>query len=110
MLINMPSDSQDAFVNLNPLLHEPARLAILAALAPAQYVEFSTLLKLVGVSKSSLSKHVSALADAGIIVVENSPADRRVRRLSLSEPGRESFNVYLQQLEDLVRSARGQDK
>ncbi|MDN5704226.1 MAG: transcriptional regulator [Yaniella sp.] len=106
-MIDVPTDAEDAFVNLDPLLHEPARLAILAALAPAEYVEFSTLLKLVGVSKSSLSKHISALADAGIITIENSPADRRVRRLSLSEPGRESFDVYLQQLEDLVRSARG---
>ncbi|MDN6680528.1 MAG: transcriptional regulator [Yaniella sp.] len=106
-MIEVPTDAEDAFVNLDPLLHEPARLAILAALAPAEYVEFSTLLKLVGVSKSSLSKHISALADAGIITIENSPADRRVRRLSLSEPGRESFDVYLQQLEDLVRSARG---
>ena len=109
-MIDVPTRAEDAFVNLDPLLHEPARLAILAALAPAEYVEFSTLLKLVGVSKSSLSKHISALADAGIITIENSPADRRVRRLSLSEPGRESFNVYLQQLEDLVRSARGQDE
>lgn len=109
-MIDVPTDAQDAFVNLDPLLHEPARLAILAALAPAEYVEFSTLLKLVGVSKSSLSKHISALADAGIITIENSPADRRVRRLSLSEPGRESFDVYLQQLEDLVRAARGQDR
>lgn len=109
-MIDVPTDAEDAFVNLDPLLHEPARLAILAALAPAEYVEFSTLLKLVGVSKSSLSKHISALADAGIITIENSPADRRVRRLSLSEPGRESFDVYLQQLEDLVRSARGQDE
>lgn len=48
--------------------------------------------------------------DAGVITVENSPADRRVRRLSLSEPGLKSFDIYLQQHEDLVRSARGQDE
>lgn len=109
-MVDVPTDAEDAFVNIDPLLNEPARLAILAALAPAEYVEFSTLLKLVGVSKSSLSKHISALADAGIMTVEKSPADRRVRRLALSEPGRESFDLYLQQLEDLDRSARGQDE
>ena len=48
--------------------------------------------------------------DAGVMTVEKSPADRRVRRLALSEPGRESFDLYLQQLEDLDRSARGQDE
>ena len=108
-MVDVPTDAEDAFVNTYPLLNEPARLAILAALAPAEYVEFSTLLKLVGVSKSSLSKHISALADSGVMTVEKSPADRRVRRLALSEPGRESFDLYLQRLEDLVRSARGQD-
>ncbi|WP_218714127.1 transcriptional regulator [Arthrobacter sp. BF1] len=94
-------------LNLDPLLHEPARLAVLAALAPADYVEFAALLHLVGVSKSSLSKHISALTDAGVVVLTNSPTDKRARRISLSDTGRESFNIYLQRLEEIVRMARG---
>ncbi|MDF2697243.1 transcriptional regulator [Microbacterium sp. MYb66] len=96
-----------AALRLDPLLHEPVRLTILAALAPTDYVEFSTLLGIVGVSKSALSKHVSALTDAGVVVVTSSPTDRRARRIALSETGRESFNAYLRRLEDIVRSARG---
>lgn len=100
-------DADAASFSLDPLLHEPARLSILAALSPADYIDFSTLVRLVGVSKSALSKHVSALAEAGVVVVTSSPADRRVRRISLSESGRESFDAYLRRLEEIVRVARG---
>jgi len=93
-------------LRLDPLLHEPVRLTVLSALAPADYIEFSALLSLVGVSKSALSKHVSALTDAGVVVVTNSPTDKRARRIALSEAGRESFDAYLRRLEEIVRSAR----
>lgn len=93
-------------LRLDPLLHEPARLTLLAALAPADYIEFSALLSLVGVSKSALSKHVSALTDAGVVVVTNSPTDQRARRIALSDAGRKSFDAYLRRLEEIVRSAR----
>jgi len=96
-----------ASLRLDPLLHEPVRLTLLAALAPSDYVEFSALLSLIGVSKSALSKHVSALTDAGIVTVTSSPADKRARRIALSDAGRESFDAYLRRLEEIVRSARG---
>ncbi|RKN69668.1 MarR family transcriptional regulator [Microbacterium sp. CGR2] len=88
-------------------MHEPVRLRLLAALAPTDYIDFSALLRLVGVSKSALSKHVSALTDAGVIAVVNSPDDKRARRISLTELGRRSFDAYLKQLEQIVREARG---
>lgn len=101
----VPGEDTEA-LRLDPLLHEPARLAVLAALAPAGFIEFSALLGLVGISKSALSKHVSALTDAGVVVVTNSPADKRARRIALTDAGRDSFDAYLRQLEEIVRSAR----
>jgi DNA-binding MarR family transcriptional regulator len=96
-----------AALRLDPLLHEPVRLGLLAALAPTDYIEFSVLLGLLGVSKSALSKHVSALTEAGVVVITHNPADKRVRRIALSDAGRESFDAYLRRLEEIVRSARG---
>lgn len=100
------TDSDAPLPSLDPLLHEPARLAILAVLASTEYIEFSALLRLVGVSKSALSKHVSALAEADVAAVTSSPTDKRARRISLTEPGRESFKTYLRRLEEIVRMAR----
>lgn len=88
------------------MFHEPARLAALAALGPAEYVELASLLKLVGVSKSALSKHLSVLTDAGIVTVSPSATDRRGRRVALTAHGRAAFEAYLSHLEDLVRNAR----
>ncbi len=91
---------------LNPLFHEPVRLAVLSALAPSRYVEFSMLMQLTGASKSALSKHLSALADAGVIEVSQAPADKRARRVALSVQGRSDFGSYITNLERIVRQAR----
>ena len=91
---------------LNPLFHEPVRLKVLSALAPTQDMEFSTLVRLTGASKSALSKHLSALTDAGIVDVSQATADRRARRVALTVQGRTDFDSYLAALERIVRQAR----
>ena len=92
---------------LNPLFHEPARLALLSALAPAEYADFAALLRITGVSKSALSKHLSALADAGVVEVGKSDTDRRGRRIALTTEGRAAFETYLDALTAIVQNARG---
>ena len=104
---NIPEEPHATHAQLNPLLHEPARLHILAALAPADYVDFSALLRITGVSKSALSKHLSALPAGRIIAITNSAHDKRVRRIALTESGREAFDTYLQSLEQIVHAAKG---
>lgn len=93
---------------LNPLFHEPARLAVLSALAPTEYVEFSTLLRITGVSKSALSKHLSALSDSGVIDVSQTASDKRGRRVALTTHGRSDFDSYLATLAIIVRNAQQQ--
>lgn len=108
-----PSESGDAAGGsispasaLDPLFHEPARLAVLSALSPAEYVDVSTLLRLTGVSKSALSKHLSMLAGAGVVSVSQSASDKRGRRVALTPLGRASFTAYLAALTALVRDAQ----
>ncbi|MET0353618.1 transcriptional regulator [Plantibacter flavus] len=91
---------------LNPLFHEPARLALLSVLAPAEYADFASLLRITGVSKSALSKHLSALADAGVIEIGKSDTDRRGRRIALTAEGRVAFESYLDALGTIVQRAR----
>ncbi len=91
---------------LNPLFHEPARLALLSALAPAEYTDFASLLRITGVSKSALSKHLSALAEAGVVEVGKSDTDRRGRRIALTPEGRVAFESYLDALDAIVQRAR----
>jgi DNA-binding MarR family transcriptional regulator len=99
-------EAGSAVPGLNPLFHEQVRLLVLAALAPADYVEFAALLQLTRASKSALSKHLSALADAGVIEVSQNATDKRGRRVALTARGRTEFEAYLEGLERIVRNAR----
>ncbi|WP_460352792.1 transcriptional regulator [Actinoallomurus acanthiterrae] len=46
-------------------IHVPARLSIVALLAPAEWVEFRFLREKIGTSDSALSKQITALENAG---------------------------------------------
>ena len=52
---------------LDPLIHAPARLQVVTTLSAVSEAEFATLRAALEVSDSVLSKHVSALADAGYV-------------------------------------------
>ncbi len=54
-------------VGLDPLIHAPTRLQVVTTLSAVSEAEFATLRAVLEVSDSVLSKHVSALADAGYV-------------------------------------------
>ena len=61
------------------LIHAPARLRICAALDPVREIEFGSLLTLLDLSKSALSKHISVLTDAGYVAQRRAVRDTRQR-------------------------------
>ncbi|MFE3455181.1 winged helix-turn-helix domain-containing protein [Nonomuraea sp. NPDC059194] len=88
-------------------LHVPARLSIVAVLAPADWVDFGFLRDSIGTSDSALSKQISALVGAGYIMVRKSQ-DKRARRtyVRLTPQGREAFARHAAALERIVALAR----
>ncbi|MBE1490687.1 transcriptional regulator [Plantactinospora soyae] len=88
-------------------LHVPARLSIVALLAPAAWVDFSFLRDTIGTSDSALSKHVSALAEAGYVNVRKDQ-QRRARRTSvqLTAHGRHAFQRHAAALQQIVAAAQ----
>lgn len=87
----------------DPVIHAPARLRMCAALEPVREVEFGTLLELLGLSKSALSKHVSVLTDAGYVAQRRAVRDTRQRVwLSLTETGRKAYVGHVAALRDIV--------
>ena len=52
---------------LDPLIHAPTRLQLVATLSGVSEAEFVTLRDALDVSDSVLSKHVSALVEAGYL-------------------------------------------
>ncbi|MFV2172639.1 winged helix-turn-helix domain-containing protein [Actinomadura sp. LOL_016] len=88
-------------------LHVPARLSILALLAPAEWVDFAFVRDGVGTSDSALSKQITALANAGYVTVRKG-RDGAVRRthIRLTPEGREAFARHAAALERIVAAAR----
>jgi DNA-binding transcriptional ArsR family regulator len=88
-------------------LHVPARLSLVALLAPADWVDFAFLRDALGTSDSALSKQLSALANAGYITVRKEREDGvRRTRAQLTAEGRQAFRDHAAALERLVAAAR----
>jgi len=93
-------------VALDAQLHAPTRLQIATVLANADSAEFSRLREITGVSDSVLSKHLSALVEAGYVRLTKSPLDGRQRTwASFTRAGRKAFAAHMRALQALVASA-----
>ena len=91
---------------IDPVLHHPARLQIAAVLARADDVEFATLRDIIDVSDSVLSKHLSALSDAGYVKLRKAKHDGRQRTwAAFTSAGRKAFAAHMRALTELAASA-----
>ncbi|WP_260926876.1 transcriptional regulator [Novosphingobium sp. 9] len=91
---------------LDMVLHPPARLQIGAVLAQTTEVEFARLREIAGVSDSVLSKHLSALVEAGYVTLKKSPMDGRQRTWAMfTRAGRKAFAAHIAALKAIVAAA-----
>ncbi|MCB0115071.1 MAG: transcriptional regulator [Caldilineaceae bacterium] len=82
-------------IELEKLVHEPARLKILAYLYAVDSADFVFLIRRTGLTMGNLSAHMSKLEQAGYIDVEKEIKDNRPRTmLSLTDAGRSAFTQY----------------
>ena len=84
---------------LDPLIHAPIRLSIMAFLAEVDRAEFSLVRDSVEVTAPALSKQVSMLEEAGYVKVDKGYVGKRPRTwLSLTAPGRRAMTRHLEAL------------
>ena len=95
----------DVPTGFDAVLHPPARLQIAAVLAQAQEAEFARLKDITGTSDSVMSKHLSALADAGYIALRKANSGGRQRTWAVLTPGgRAALRRHVKALETLAAS------
>lgn len=103
-------DDLGAVMQLDRLVHEPARLLILAMLAAADEVEFRYIEKLSGLSKGNLSSHMSKLEAAGLIeVLKSFRGKRPLTTLRITPAGRVALDRYRRHLAEVVAGIPTQD-
>ena len=90
-------------LDLDRMVHEPARLAILTVLSAAEEVEFLFLLKVTGLSKGNLSAQAQKLEAAGYVRTIKSFRGRiPVTSFRITADGRKALVAYHAQMRALL--------
>jgi DNA-binding MarR family transcriptional regulator len=91
--------------DIDRLVHEPARLMVLANLYVVESADFTFLMNQTGLTWGNLSSHLTKLEEAGYVRVLKEFVDRKPHtRLSLTEEGRTAFQNYRQQMQQFIQA------
>jgi DNA-binding MarR family transcriptional regulator len=84
---------------IDRLIHEPARLAVISLLYVLESADFIFLMNQTGMTWGNLSAHMSKLEEAGYVLVEKTfKAKRPNTLLRLTPTGREAFRSYAEKM------------
>ena len=93
--------------DLDKLIHERMRLAIVSALAATDTLGFNELKDLIGATDGNLSVHARKLEDAGYVVCAKRFAGRVPKtEFRLTASGRRALERYVDHMEALIRAVR----
>lgn len=98
---------QDAAADLDRLIHERTRLALVSALAANAMLSFNDLKALLAISDGNLSAHARKLEDAGYISCSKSFEGRVPRtEYRLTDAGRTALHRYIGHMEALIEAMK----
>lgn len=90
----------------NKLIHEPARLRIMAtlvALRKNEQIDFGSLGKLLDLSDGNLGSHLQKLESAGYVNIEKTFEGKRPKTyVALATEGRQAFRAHVKALEEIL--------
>ena len=96
-------EGPDDLSNIDRIIHEPARLMILAYLYVVESADFLFLTRQTGLTAGNLSSHLSKLETAGYVSIKKEFIGRKSHTiLSLTNDGRDAFDAYRQKLEQIL--------
>jgi DNA-binding MarR family transcriptional regulator len=91
--------------DLDRVIHEPARLLIVALLSAVKEADFLYLLRETKLTKGNLSSHLNKLEESGYIVVEKTFRGKiPLTLLRLTPRGKSAFEDYRKRMNGLLRA------
>ncbi len=91
--------------DIDRIIHEPARLMILAFLYVVERADFIFLMRQTNLTKGNLSSHLSKLEAAGYIDIEKKFVSKIPRTLlRLTKRGRKAFQIYRQNMKNVFEN------
>jgi DNA-binding transcriptional ArsR family regulator len=89
------TDDSPTVPNIDKLIHEPARLAIMANLYVVERADFMFLMRRTDLTFGNLSSHLSKLEGAGYVKIEKSFKGKKPHTMiHLTRMGRTAFEEY----------------
>ncbi len=95
------------FLQLDRVIHEKGRLAIMSMLAAAPALSFTDLRDALGMTDGNLTTHIRTLQEAGYVSVTKSFQHRRpLTTCALTPAGKQAFTGYINLLADIVQQTK----
>ena len=93
--------------DIDRVIHEPARLAILTVLSSCEEADFLFLERITKLSRGNLSVQLTRLVEAGVIEVEKRIEHKRtLTTAKLTDKGRRGLSVYWESMNTLREAAK----
>jgi DNA-binding MarR family transcriptional regulator len=97
-----------ALVEIDRLVHEPARLALMSLLYVVKSADFIFLMNQTGLTWGNLSAHITKLEEAGYIEVEKAFKGKRPNTtLRMTDKGRRAFQQYALKMKQVFGDFEG---
>ena len=89
--------------DIDRLVHEPARLMVLALLYVVESADFTFLMSQTGLTWGNLSSHLSKLEEAGYVEIEKEFKGKKPHTmLHLTDEGRGAFREYRRSMKQVL--------
>ena len=93
-----------SLLDVDRMIHEPARLLIMTILSMAEKADFLFLLNETGLTRGNLSTHLSKLEESGYIAIEKGYRGKIPQTLcSITPTGLEAFDKYRKQINKFLK-------
>jgi DNA-binding MarR family transcriptional regulator len=90
--------------DLDKIIHEPARMSIMAVLYVLESADFTFLMNQTGLTWGNLSAHLTKLEGTGYVgVIKSFKGKRPNTNLKLTNTGRDAFRKYMIQMKQVVK-------
>ena len=95
------------FLQLDRVIHEKVRLAIMSLLAASLQLSFTEMRDTLNMTDGNLTAHMRTLQEAGYVSVTKEFQGRRpLTTYSLTAQGRKAFATYINLLEQIVQQTK----
>jgi DNA-binding MarR family transcriptional regulator len=96
-----------AFLQLDRVIHEKGRLAIMSMLAAAPELSFTEMRDTLKMTDGNLTTHIRTLQEAGYLSVTKSFQNNRpLTTCSLTAAGKKAFTNYINLLEQIIQQTK----